>query len=327
MITKKENKVRGKTVKRKLRDEAEVFLRGYCNKITQENYRKWLTAYIDYCRTVHNCKTKEECATHIQEYEKYLESQNFTSSTIHNYLAPVCKYYGVSMKKIKKPIRHPSEYTKSRSDNGKKIRADNNPDNPRYSRTVEFQKRVGIRVSELKKLEGRDLKIDESGYYCVFVKSGKGGKNQMQRILPEDIDFVKSYFAGKGEREKLFEKDEFSNSIDYHHIRARQAKRAYEYYLQQITDNPSNIVKLENEIRKRWNKECKIKLPDGTTAIKPFNEKLLHGTYKVRGKNKKAAIKYGLPTEYNQLALTAVSLFHLSHWRNDVTVQSYLLSH
>lgn len=264
---------------------------------------------------------------HIQDYSDYLQEQCYPATTIHNYLAAVCSFYGVPMNLITKPIRHTAEYKKSRSDNGKVIRADNNPDNPRYERSVAFQHVVGIRVSELAKLEGRDLVRDESGQLCVFVKDGKGGKDSLQRILPEDEAFIESYFEGVGEKEKVFQPIELSNSIDYHHIRAENAKRCYEYYLNKINTEEGYAEKLAAEIRLRWEVYCTKKLPNGTVVRKPFDEKLISGTYKIRSKNKELAIKYGLPTSYNKLALAAVSIFHLAHWRNNVTMQSYLLSH
>ena len=322
----KENKVRGKSITRQLRDEIEAFL-STKSFVTQKNYRKWLTAYIIYCREHHNCKTQSECMKHIQDYSDYLQEQGYPATTIHNYLAAVCSFYGVPMNLITKPIRHTAECTKSRSDNGKVIRADNNPDNPRYERSVAFQHVVGIRVSELAKLEGRDLVRDESGYLCVFVKDGKGGKDSLQRILPEDEEFIESYFDGVGEKEKVFQPIELSNSIDYHHIRAENAKRCYEYYLNKINTEEGYAEKLAAEIRLRWEVYCTKKLLNGTIVRKPFDEKLISGTYKIRSKNKELAIKYGLPTSYNKLALSAVSIFHLAHWRNNVTVQSYLLSH
>ena len=321
----KQNKVRGKSITRQLRDETEAFL-STKSFGTQKNYRKWLDAYIKYCREHHNCKTHDECFMHIQDYSDYLQGK-YSASTIHSYLAAVCGFYNVPMDLITKPIRHTAEYTKSRSDNGKTIRADNNPDNPRYERSVSFQRVVGIRASELAKLEGRDLVRDESGYLCVFVKDGKGGKDSLQRILPEDEAFIESYFEDVGEKEKVFQPIELSNSIDYHHIRAENAKRCYEYYLNRINTEEGYAEKLADEIRLRWRLYCTKKLPDGTIVHKPFEEKLIKGTYKVRGKNKALAIEYGLPTEYNNLALAAVSIYHLAHWRNSVTVQSYLLSH
>lgn len=47
--------------------------------------------------------------------------------------------------------------------------------------------------------------------------------------------------------------------------------------------------------------------------------------YKLRGENRQKAIEQGKETEYNRLALMMVSVFHLSHWRLDVTVTNYLI--
>lgn len=47
--------------------------------------------------------------------------------------------------------------------------------------------------------------------------------------------------------------------------------------------------------------------------------------YKLRGGNLQKAISEGKPTEYNRLALMAVSVLHLSHWRLDVTVTNYMI--
>ncbi len=68
-----------------------------------------------------------------------------------------------------------------------------------------------------------------------------------------------------------------------------------------IEGEPGYERKLASEIIRRWN------------------------AYNL-GENKKLAIQKGLPTEYNRLALMAVSVFHLSHWRLDVTVSNYLLA-
>lgn len=47
--------------------------------------------------------------------------------------------------------------------------------------------------------------------------------------------------------------------------------------------------------------------------------------YKLRGNNYQKAIEQGKEMEYNRLALMAVSVFHLSHWRLDVTVTNYMI--
>ena len=37
----KQNKVRGKSITRQLRDETELFIAELKNSVTQKNYRKW----------------------------------------------------------------------------------------------------------------------------------------------------------------------------------------------------------------------------------------------------------------------------------------------
>ena len=41
--------------------------------------------------------------------------------------------------------------------------------------------------------------------------------------------------------------------------------------------------------------------------------------------NRETALRMGKPIAYNRLALMAVSVLHLSHWRTDVTVTNYIL--
>ena len=38
------------------------------------------------------------------------------------------------------------------------------------------------------------------------------------------------------------------------------------------------------------------------------------------------SLKKGLPLHYDKLALLSTSIFKLSHWRNDVTIASYMLA-
>ena len=114
-----------------------------------------------------------------------------------------------------------------------------------------------------------------------------------------------------------------NNDIDYHHIRAEQAVRAYNYYTERLKNEPEYRKQLEQEIEKRW----KLKNIDKKTKKpKPFDKKEIQGKYYIRGKNKELAKKKGLPLVYDKTALMAISIFNLSHWRVDVTVSNYLLA-
>ena len=312
---------RGKTASRLLFDDAKAFFGKYPNDTTRQAYIKNYRKYIYFCREQYKCKFKDDCAAHIADYAAHLQAQGYTASTIHTYLAPVAIYHGVSLAEVDKPKRKTSAYTRGRSFNEKALRSDNDFSNVKYARTVEFQERVGIRRAELARLRGNDLVKDESGHLCICVRRGKGGKLQLQRILPEDVEIVKSYFSGKASGEPIFSKADFKNKIPYHYLRAMQAQRAYKYY-EEIDRTKAGRTKLEKEIQQRWSK---YNLNPRTGKPKRLDPKLLRGFYFLRGDNKQFAIHHGLPTKYDKLALLAVSIFHLSHWRNDVSVESYML--
>ena len=127
--------------------------------------------------------------------------------------------------------------------------------------------------------------------------------------------FVRSYFNGTADF--VFSRAELDNKIDLHHLRAVQAQRAYRYYEMRLRNEPEYRRQLEVEIKARWRKYNKRR----------WKQREFEGLYKLRGTNRQLAQKLGKPTEYDRLAVMAVSVFHLSHWRNDVTVSNYLLAY
>ena len=310
---------RGKTVSRRLFDDARDFFKKYENNKTRQIYTFSYRKFIDYCREEHNSKSKEDCEKHIEEYIAYLQRKGVSASTLHTYLASICVYHSMNMRIFRKPRRFTSEYKRGRINNGKKKRTDSDLENPKYSRLVEFQKRVGIRRNELKNLRGCDFQKDESGYYCVYVRRGKGGKKTFQRLLPEDVDFVASYFDGT--EKTVFTKEEMRNKLPLHYLRAKFAQRSYSYYLK-LAENPETRDKLEAEVRARWNK---YNINPKTGKPKYLPKRLIEGYYYLRGKPREFAKQNGLLIRYNKLALFCTSLFSLSHYRNDVSVLSYLL--
>ena len=178
-----------------LKQESDkYFNEHYKHNVTRQSYKDHYKMFIDYCRKEYRCTTKEECGEHIQDYSNYLQSKGKTASTIHTYLAPVCRYHGVKMDVINKPKRKVSETTRSREREDKYKRTDQQYSSHEYKLVADFQSRVGIRRSELKNLRLDALKRDESGKWCIEVRKGKGGKYQLQRILPEDLEFINKYF-------------------------------------------------------------------------------------------------------------------------------------
>ena len=209
-----------------------------------------ITKCADYCKSEYKCRTVRDCEAHIQAYADHLTERGLSPDTIHTYLAPVCRVYHLSMRKIKKPLRIGAKATKSRGT--PKIDSRSDAMDSASPRLAAFADLVGIRRAEYGQLRGRNLKQDESGYWCVEVERGKGGKYQLQRIAPEDVAAVRSYFDGLKPDDFVFKKSELANKIDLHAKRGANARRKYEGYLKMFADDPKARWRTYNEIKSRW---------------------------------------------------------------------------
>ena len=259
----------------------------------------------------------------IQKYEKTLEDKGYTPSTIHRKLHAPCRALGVSMGLIEKPKRTQEAIVRGRRDRTDEApkRGDKEATQERFGRVVTGARAIGIRRAELGRLTGSDLTRDECGFMAVKVNKGKGGKDTLQRVLPEDERAVKDLFSGVGPTEKVFSRAEMSNHINIHGYRAEKAKRAYAYYSDRLNSEPGYRSQLISELRQRYTTACPGRDPD-----RWLKKTLTTETYMLRGENKDRAIKLGLPVVYDRLALLAVSVYDLSHWRLSVTVTNYMLA-
>ena len=308
-------RVRRQTVTQQIMGTVTEKLQKYQHDKTRKQYMRQVKKYVKFCREKFDSKTFSDCEKNGQEYSDFLQSENYTASTVHTYLAAVCAVFGVDLSAVKKPVRHVADYVRGRN-------ARRDIENEKWAYIVEFQRRVGIRREELKHLRGKDFAADESGFPCVVVRRGKGGKLQYQRISGNDVEFIKAYFEAVPPEERIFEGKYFENDLNFHALRAECAKKYYFEQEKRMKENPEYRKKLEREIRKRW------ETMNLTRKGKPkkFKESEIAGTYFLRGKNRELALKRGLPLSYDKTALLATSIFKLSHWRNDVTVASYILA-
>lgn len=280
-------------------------------KKSERQYKNHAIKFGLWCKENYKCRHFDDCKSHIQDYADFLIKEGYSASTIHTYLAAVCRVWGVDMDTIQKPVRHVSENTRSRGEKAVDKRKD--AQREASPRLYDFAARVGLRRREYLRLYGDSLVEDESGYPCIRVR-GKGGKVQYQRILPADIQFVCSYFTDKDANECIFDRKELTNKIDLHHLRASQAKRAYLHYLDAIRA-PAFKAQLIRELEARFE-----------VNGRKLNHDQIDGKYYLRGLNRKFAREHNLPIAYNRMAPMAVSVFHLSHWRLDVTVCNYMLA-
>lgn len=196
--------------------------------------------------------------------------------------------------------------------------------NEKNARICEFQKKSGIRRNELKQLRRNDFTYDESGCFCIKVRSGKGGKYQEQRPAAQFEEYLRPFFDGSGRF--VFDRKELKNKIDFQWMRRELAQKTYDECFAAITENPEVEQQMQHEIIERYKKYNIKYLQSGKNprVLAGFIHEM-QGTYHLRCTCRQLAKEKRLPLSYNKTALMYVSVFVLSHWRTEVTVKHYCL--
>lgn len=287
------------------------------NNNTRKSQIRGIKDFASWCKKelgIKKLTEKDDFREILQKYSNSLQAKDYTAGTIHTKLASPCKALGVKMSEITKPKRTQSTLVRGRSQSDRGAKEENMV---KYRESVELEKCLGLRRSELSNLRKEDL-IWVGNRLCVKV-IGKGGKMQYQRILPGKEKEVMKIFAKAAPGGLVLPKSSTRNHIDYHTMRAFVARESYDYYLDKIKSGK------EEEIKRDLIEYYKMLHRNPEGAKKWLESSIDGGMYKLRGENKKRAEKMGYPVIYNRLALLATSVHHLSHWRLDVTVTNYML--
>lgn len=313
--------------------DARLKAKNYPNHKTYRQFLKHCYRYVQYCREAFDCRDYASCCNlnYAKTYCDSLKLAGYSASTVHTFLAPLGVFDGIKLKDINnKPRRCTADYTRGRKDPFIPCK-DNDVWHKDHEYLCTFQRLVGARKSELKKLTGSDLVLDsdESGSYshwAVRIKVGKGGKkNQLNRLNKEDdIEIIRKYFEGKGPDELIFPPEAFKNHLNLHKLRAESAKDYYKIQVKKIKEDPEYAKQLEKEIIDRWNRD---NINPKTGKPKYFDKRNITGYWVLRGKNVEKAKSLGWEEgRFLRIAVLATSLFKLSHFRLDVTCASYLLT-
>lgn len=295
------------------------------NHHTRSYTKQDIKEFATYCKAelgIYRVRDITDPQIAIQSYaDRLVADGHYSPASIHRKLAGPCRALGVCMGDIAKPKRTQDAIIRGRRDGDPVgLQGDREMTQGKYARLVEFQQAVGLRRAELGHLRGADLVRDESGYLCVRVANGKGGKEQLQRILPDDVETVKNTFRGVAPQQAVFNRAEMSNHINLHGLRAEQSQKAYRYYADRLASDSSYGATLRQELMARYQAYQPTRDAD-TWMARNGNDT----PYLLRGASRQRAIDTGKPVSYDRLALLAVSVLHLSHWRLDVTVTNYLL--
>ena len=299
--------------------EVKESLNRYQHDLTRQQYTRNMKYFVQYCRQEHNCRTLDECRAHVDEYINTLIDKELSASTIHTYAASICAVLKIPLNSISKPRRVIAEFTRGR-DEIKYPHSSQKPEN--YSRLFCFAEKVGIRRAEYAKLKGCDWVYDESGNRCIFVRSGKLGKPQKQLVRQEDIPYFEDFFASIPDDEYVFSKAEMNNHLNLHKLRSDNVKRWYSELEEKLKTDPSYAEVMIKQIKKRVENSINPK----TGKPRVFNEQSVVGYYYLRGELRKRQIEANKPICFNRLILQFLSIFCLSHYRQNVCVQNYLLA-
>ena len=291
---------------------SKITLQTYLAEV--ERYAKWLKDQGIKMRCF-----EQEAAEQVPRYLRGLAQAGRSPSTIHTAAAALCKALpgtGLVMADLPHPRRTHAPRKGRAAAPSLRRRSNADAQNPKYRRLVDFAKVVGLRRDEYRNLRGRDLThID--GHSYVIVEQGKGGKMQYQRIDDVDAPLVESYFAGLEPDDPVFLPDEMKNKINLHRLRREHAQEMYRRYLSRLKADPAYQRQLLREIKEAFRRA-------GQDWKRNPDMRRLATPYVCRGHVRESLDEAGRAVAYDRLALMAVSVFHLAHWRCDVTVKNYM---
>lgn len=294
------------------------------NNNTSKTYRNSAKQFAEWGRANHIKNIENIDKEVIQAYSSYLGDRGYSAATIHTKLAPICKIAEINMAQIVKPSRSCGDIIRGR-DEYANSQGRYQADSERFKRVVDLQRAVGVRRSELAKLKPSDVIITKYGSMWVHVAQGKGGKEQYQYILPQDVDKVKEIIDGIVPGDTILSKEEMNNKINLHGIRAEHARKVYYHFKEKCDTDPKYRENLKESLKMYYKNMNDMHVPKNIERYNTFCKDMRDGSYIIRGENKEKAFAQGLPIEYDRLCLMATSVYSLSHWRLDVTVCNYMI--
>lgn len=322
------------------------------NNKTIGPYRHHIGAFADWAATLgikrmadigRNGYTEQ---TLIQKYADHLISKGYKATSIHTYLAPVCKGLGVGMSEISKPQRLSENIVKNTKIKQNKT-GEKQLDDPKYARILRLAEIVTVRPQAMVRLTVNNLKIDENGDHIIAVRD-KGGKESIQLLLSHEATIVRDILSTNADGNPLKPGERpFSakdlGQIAYSGFRIKRAQQIEAYFDRQFNawkDMPKATPEQRKHrdearekaeaLKKEWIDKIVEKYRQGhpkeTAAdVAKYRRKLENpSTISIRAGNRERAIALGRPTEYDRVAVRIASVYALSHWEDETTIRNYL---
>ena len=190
---------------------------------TFKTYLSQCYHFADWCYE-RGIKYPEEAYGKVPEYGKWMEDRGLSAWTVYTAICAIAKGYGVTTKdlgyKVPKRERQNIKRSRNAAERDKHFSEKNNKE------LIIFGNCTGLRRSELEKLRGNQLAVDDNGKLFLFHIKGKGGKIRNVDLIgsAEEITVIKKTMAQAGEG-LVFPK--VHSAYDEHYHRSLYACRAY----------------------------------------------------------------------------------------------------
>lgn len=322
------------------------------NDATLKPYKRYIHNFCDWAaglgikRIADIEKQGYTPVTLAQKFTDELVCKGLKATSVHTYLAPVCKGLGFGMEQIKKLQRLSKDIVKNTKLQQNKI-GQKQTDDPRFARILRLAEIVTVRPQAMVRLTAQNLKVDENGD-CIIEIRDKGGKMSIQLLLPHEVEFVREILSKDAAGNPLKPGERPFSSKDlgqiayskYRILRAQAIERYFEQRFNAWQDMPKktqqqrkarNKAKAEAMAEKQqWIDKIVTKYAaahpkESADKIARYRRDLSRESkISIREGNRERAIALGRPTEYDRVAMRIASVYALSHWGDESTIRNYL---
>lgn len=310
-----------------------------------ENFCDW-TAELGIKRVADIQKQGYSPVTLVQKYTDELVAKGLKATSVHTYLAPVCKGLGIGMGQISKPVRRSADITKNTKERQNAV-GERQVEDPRYARILRLAEIVTVRPRALVRLTTQNIKVDENGDNIIEIRD-KGGKESIQLLLPHEVQFVQDILSTDAEGRRL-KPDErpFTHKdlgqIAFSKYRILRAQHIQSYFERRFTgwESMPSRTRKQRQVRaaaksaalaekQQWIEKIVAKYAaahpkESAAKIERYRQDLSRESkISIREGNRERAVVLGRPTEYERVSVRIASVYALSHWVDETTIRNYL---
>ena len=322
------------------------------NDATLKPYKRHIEKFCDWAaelgikRTADIQKQGYTPVTLIQKYTDELVGKGLKPTSVHTYLAPICKGLGLGMEQINKPSRLSKDIVKNTKLQQNKA-GQKQEDDPRFARVLRLAEIVTVRPQAMVRLTAQNIKVDENGDHIIEIRD-KGGKMSIQLLLPHEVELVRDILSKDADGNPLKPVERPFTAKDlgqiayskYRILRAQAMERYFEQRFNAWQEMPKRTAQ-QREAREQakaealaekqmWIDKIVAKYAaghpkDGPEKIAQYRRGLSRESkISIREGNRERAIALGRPTEYDRVAVRIASVYALSHWEDETTIRNYL---